>query len=151
MSNALEVVDLWKSYVVGVRGCSLRVAVLRGVSFHVGQGERLGIVGAPGAGKTTLVHCIRGMRRPDAGEVLREGAAGLLTVWDESMLVRALDRPAWEGATLIVVREPALLAGRVDRLLLLQDGRVGPLVAPVVAPRTAQRVAEHEAQGTDVR
>ena len=151
MSHALEVVDLWKSYVVGVRGCSLRVSVLRGVSFHVGQGERLGIVGAPGAGKTTLLHCILGMRRPDAGTVLREGAATPLAVVDESTLARTLDPPASVGSTLIVVREPALLAGRVDRLLILQDGRIAPLETAPIAPRAAQRVAEHEAEGIDVR
>lgn len=142
MSHALEVIDLWKSYVVGVRGCSLRVSVLRGVSFHVGQGERLGIVGAPGAGKTTLLHCIQGMRRPDAGAVLREGAAIPLAVVDESMLARAVEPPAWEGSMLIVVRERALLAGRVDRLLTLQDGRIAPLDTPLGASRGIQRVAE---------
>ena len=142
MSHALEVIDLWKSYVVGVRGCSLRVAVLRGVSFHVGQGERLGIVGAPGAGKTTLLHCIQGMRRPDAGAVLRDGAAIPLAVVDETTLARAVDPPAWEGSMLIVVRERALLAGRVDRLLMLQDGRIAPLDTPVGACRGMQRVAE---------
>lgn len=151
MSHALEVVDLWKSYVVGVRGCSVRVSVLRGVCFHVGQGERLGIVGAPGAGKTTLVHCIQGMRRPDAGAVLREGASTPLAVVDEAALTCTADPQAWEGSALIVVREPALLAGRVDRLLLLQDGRIAPLDTPLVAPRDAQRVAERRVAGGEVR
>ncbi|HET7186516.1 MAG TPA: ATP-binding cassette domain-containing protein [Gemmatimonadaceae bacterium] len=143
MSHALEVIDLWKSYVIGVRGCSVRVSVLRGVSFHVGQGERLGIVGAPGAGKTTLLHCIQGMRRPDAGVVLREGASTPLAVLDETTLARAIDPVACEGGALIVVREPALLAGRVDRLLVLQDGRIAPLDTPQAARHGAQRVAEH--------
>lgn len=142
MSHALEVIDLWKSYVVGVRGCSLRVSVLRGVSFQVGQGERLGIVGAPGAGKTTLLHCIQGMRRPDAGAVLRQGAAIPLAVVDETTLARTVDPRAWEGSMLIVVRERALLAGRVDRLLMLQDGRIAPLDTPRGASRGMQRVAE---------
>ena len=142
MSHALEVVDLWKSYVVGVRGCSVRVSVLRGVSFHVAQGERLGIVGAPGTGKTTLLHCIQGMRRPDAGAVLRDGEATSLAVVDETTLARAID-PRREGPTLIIVREPALLAGRVDRLLVLRDGRITPLETPMVALRGVQRVAEH--------
>lgn len=143
MSHALEVVDLWKSYVVGVRGCSVRVSVLRGVSFHVGRGERLGIVGAPGAGKTTLLHCIQGMRRPDAGAVRREGALAPIVMVDEANLARATVSPSREGSALFVVREPALLAGRVDRLLMLRDGRIAPLEMPVVPPRGAQRVAEH--------
>ena len=142
MSHALEVVDLWKSYVVGVRGCSVRVSVLRGVSFHVAQGERLGIVGAPGSGKTTLLHCIQGMRRPDVGTVLREAAATPLAVVDEATLAQAVDRPLWDGATLFVAREPALLAGRVDRLLVLRDGRIAPLEMPAAESRGARRVAE---------
>ena len=143
MSHALEVVDLWKSYVVGVRGCSVRVSVLRGVSFYVAQGERLGIVGAPGTGKTTLLHCIQGMRRPDAGTVLRHGASTSLAVVDETTLARAIDPLPWEGSALFVVREPTLLAGRVDRLLILRGGRITPLETPLGAPRGIQRVAEH--------
>lgn len=151
MSHALEVVDLWKSYVVGVRGCSLRVSVLRGVSFHVDAGERLGIVGAPGAGKTTLLHCIQGMRRPDAGAVVREGTPVPLAVVDEATLARAADRHAWEGSTLIVAREPGQLAGRVDRLLMLRDGRIAPLDAPFAMPHDARRVAEHRGEGGTLR
>ena len=150
MSHALEVVDLWKSYVVGVRGCSVRVSVLRGVSFHVAQGERLGIVGAPGTGKTTLLHCIQGMRRPDAGAVLRGGAATSLAVVDEMTLARAID-PLREGSTLIIVREPALLAGRVDRVLRLQDGRIAAPDTPLARQRAAQRVAERGVDGGAVR
>lgn len=151
MSHALEVVDLWKSYVVGVRGCSLRVSVLRGVSFHLGQGERLGIVGAPGAGKTTLLHCIQGMRRPDAGAVIREAATIPLAVVDETTLERTIDPPGWKGSMLIVVREPALLAGLVHRVLVLQDGRIAPLDAPLARQRAAQRVAEQGVDGSAVR
>ena len=36
-------------------------AVLEGVSFHVGQGERVGIVGRNGAGKTTLLQTLLGI------------------------------------------------------------------------------------------
>jgi predicted ABC-type transport system involved in lysophospholipase L1 biosynthesis ATPase subunit len=142
VSRALEVVDLWKSYVVGVRGCSARVSVLRGVSFHVDQGERLGIVGAPGAGKTTLLQCIQGLRRPDAGVVHRQGASTPFAFVDEATPALAPDQLAWEGSTLIVVRERALLEGRVDRVLILRDGRVAPMDPPLVTPWRAQRVAE---------
>lgn len=143
--------DLWKSYVVGVRGCSARVSVLRGVSFHVHAGERLGIVGAPGAGKTTLLHCIQGMRRPDAGAVVREGTPVPLTVVDEATLARAADRHAWEGSTLIVAREAGRLVGRVDRLLTLRDGRIAPFDAPFAGLRGARRVAEGRGAGGTLR
>ncbi|MBY5764551.1 ABC transporter ATP-binding protein [Rhizobium laguerreae] len=35
--------------------------VVRGISFHVGQGETLGIVGESGCGKSTVLRCLAGM------------------------------------------------------------------------------------------
>lgn len=43
--------------------------VVDDVSFHVGAGEIFGILGANGAGKTTAVECLQGLRRPDAGRI----------------------------------------------------------------------------------
>ncbi|MFD6896519.1 ABC transporter ATP-binding protein [Rhodococcus sp. NPDC060086] len=45
-----------------------RVAV-DDVSFTLGVGETLGIVGANGAGKTTTVEMVAGLRKPDGGRV----------------------------------------------------------------------------------
>lgn len=39
------------------------------VSFTVQQGEIFGIIGRNGAGKTTIVECLVGLRQPDAGKV----------------------------------------------------------------------------------
>src|SRR3954469_23008402 len=87
MPNALEVRDLWKSFAVGVRGCSARVSVLRGVSFHVGPCERVGIAGGRAAGKTTLLNCIAGLRRPDRGSISPVGPLfGGIALIDEGML-----------------------------------------------------------------
>lgn len=47
--------------------------VLRDVSFHVGAGEMLGIVGKSGAGKSTLVNLISRLYDPENGEVLLDG------------------------------------------------------------------------------
>lgn len=39
------------------------------VSFDVKPGEIFGILGSNGAGKTTAIECVQGLRRPDAGVV----------------------------------------------------------------------------------
>lgn len=41
--------------------------ILDHISFHVNEGDRVGIVGANGAGKTTLLDIIGGVREPDEG------------------------------------------------------------------------------------
>jgi ATP-binding cassette subfamily B multidrug efflux pump len=47
--------------------------VLRHISFHVPQGSSLAIVGATGAGKTTLINLLARVRDPDEGQVLIDG------------------------------------------------------------------------------
>ena len=47
---------------------------LRGVSLEVEEGETLSVVGAYGAGKTTMLRAISGLLRPRAGRILLDGA-----------------------------------------------------------------------------
>ncbi len=51
---------------------------LRDVSFEVGQGEVLGIVGRNGAGKTTLLKLLARITRPTSGRAVLEGRLGAL-------------------------------------------------------------------------
>lgn len=46
---------------------------LRDVSFQVGKGDRLGILGLNGAGKSTLMKVIAGIYKPTSGRVERKG------------------------------------------------------------------------------
>lgn len=43
--------------------------VLTDVSFSVGAGEVVGLVGISGSGKSTVARCILGLERPDAGTI----------------------------------------------------------------------------------
>jgi iron(III) transport system ATP-binding protein len=47
--------------------------VLHGVSLSVPAGRTLAVLGASGCGKTTLLRCVAGLQRPDAGRVLLDG------------------------------------------------------------------------------
>src|SRR5260370_21819895 len=49
-----------------------RREVLRDVTFRLGRGENLGILGRNGAGKSTLIRLIAGAERPTSG-VIRRG------------------------------------------------------------------------------
>lgn len=59
-----------------VRGVTKRfggVVAVDNVSFSVGAGEILGLMGANGAGKTTMFSLIAGNQRPDDGSILFDG------------------------------------------------------------------------------
>ena len=43
--------------------------VLRGVNYHVHQGEKIVIIGPSGSGKSTLLYALSGMDRPTLGSI----------------------------------------------------------------------------------
>lgn len=49
------------------------IQAIKGVSFEVNQGEVIALIGANGAGKTTILHTITGLLSPKAGSVYFEG------------------------------------------------------------------------------
>jgi len=51
---------------------------LRDVSFQIGQGRMLGVIGKNGAGKSTLLRLIGGVGRPDNGRIQVNGRIGAL-------------------------------------------------------------------------
>ena len=60
-------------------------SVLRGITLGVAAGERIGVVGENGGGKSTLLRLIAGAEQPDTGAVTRAGdvAVALLSQHDQ--------------------------------------------------------------------
>jgi ABC-type sugar transport system ATPase subunit len=169
MSVALRAQSLWKSYAAGVAGCSARVWVLRGATFEVHDGECVAVLGTRGAGTTTLLHCLAGIRRIDAGTIEHRRPPLLFAGPDVAGIqlappcpgdVLLVDDATHRGGTTViplVVREPAergvttIVATHelsrirhfVDRVLLLRDGRLTSLPLRSGSRRVAERsVAE---------
>jgi lipoprotein-releasing system ATP-binding protein len=61
--------DLSKGY----NGSGARIDILKGVNFDLSAGESLAVVGASGIGKSTLLHILGTLDRPDSGQLLFEG------------------------------------------------------------------------------
>ena len=67
--TALEVRNLAKTY----PGNRRPVEAIRELTFSVGAGRLVCVVGPSGAGKTTLLRCMAGLLAPTSGEVLLNG------------------------------------------------------------------------------
>lgn len=61
----LKIEDLYVSYGM--------INAIKGVSFEVNEGEVVSLIGANGAGKTTILHTITGLLKPKSGSVMFEG------------------------------------------------------------------------------
>lgn len=57
---------LWKEF----RSGTTKIAVLRGIDLCIRRGEMIGVMGASGVGKTTLLQVLGTLDRPSAGRVL---------------------------------------------------------------------------------
>jgi len=76
----IRVMDVQKSFVTNGN----RVDVLRGIDLDISEGEMVAIVGASGVGKSTLLHVMGTLERPDDGEVLYRGES--VFTYDEQKL-----------------------------------------------------------------
>lgn len=71
MKEMLKVTDLNVSYGA--------IHAIHGVSLTVNEGEIVSLIGANGAGKTTILHTITGLKKATSGSVLFEGRELLAT------------------------------------------------------------------------
>ncbi|CCF65439.1 ABC-F family ATP-binding cassette domain-containing protein [Nocardia cyriacigeorgica] len=94
MSNLINLEQVSKSF--GIK------PLLDDVSLGVHAGERIGVVGLNGGGKTTLLEVLTGIEEPDSGRVSRVGGLRMAVVTQRGVLP--------EGATVGTV----VLAGLAD-------------------------------------
>lgn len=64
----IEVKGVFKHFGAGAR----QVEVLKGIDLTIAARERVAVVGASGAGKTTFMHILGGLEHPSEGQVLFE-------------------------------------------------------------------------------
>ena len=89
------------------------VPVLEDVSFEIPPGETVAVVGATGAGKSTLVNLLLRFYDPTAGRVTLDGVD-----------LRELDPGALRSRTGLVLQEDFLFAGSVRDNLVMQRAGV---------------------------
>jgi ATPase subunit of ABC transporter with duplicated ATPase domains len=104
--GSLHAHDISKSY--GAR------AVLERVSLLVSPGDRVGVLGPNGIGKSTLLRLLGGLEQPDGGRIMRRGSVGYLpqeveTLRGETVLAHLARRTGVDGTE----RELDVLAARL--------------------------------------
>lgn len=101
-----------------------RVRALQDVSLHVDKGEVIALIGANGAGKSTILRAITGLIRPEAGQIHLDGER--IDGLRPDQIVRRNVAMVPEGRRiypLMTVKENLLMGAykRTDRLGILQD------------------------------
>ena len=66
----VEIIGLEKSFRAG----EVTTPVLRGLDLTVAKGQSVAVLGASGCGKTTLLHLVGALDRPDRGTIRIDGA-----------------------------------------------------------------------------
>jgi lipopolysaccharide transport system ATP-binding protein len=98
MAERIRFTDVWKAYprwdgrtlrealgrrLPGLLGAGEQRWALQGVSFSVGRGEFIGVIGQNGAGKSTLLRLAAGIAAPTRGQVLMpDETAAILRLGD---------------------------------------------------------------------
>ena len=134
---------------LAVTGLSLvagRRTLVRDLGFRLAPGERLVLTGPNGSGKTTLLRALAGLRRPDAGRVLRPSTPPGMLFQDGALwphldvaghlrFVAPRGDAAWHARLLELFGLSSLAGARPDRLSGGERVRLG--LARALAPRPA--------------
>ena len=117
------------------------IHALRGVSFRVGEGEIVTLIGANGAGKTTTLRAVSGMLKPSGGSIRYAGAE--IAGWKPHKLVAQGLSHAPEGRGIfpnLTVTENLRLGAflRRDTAGIAADLEKGFTLFPILRERATQ-------------
>jgi lipopolysaccharide transport system ATP-binding protein len=126
------------------------VSALHDLSFEIGHGERVALVGHNGAGKTTLLRTMAGIFEPVAGRLLVEGEIGSLidpgagmdgnSTGRENIVLRGLYRGISDAEGKALAEEVAAFAGLGEFLdLPVRNYSAGMGIRLAFAMATAMR------------
>ena len=108
-SLVLEVKNISKNFYKRYQGKKHKITALSDVSFSLGKGELLGIVGASGSGKTTLLKIILGSLKPDSGELIKNATFGFVPQDPYASLCHAMNVKE-------IIAEPLLFSKKYRKL-----------------------------------
>jgi ATP-binding cassette subfamily F protein 3 len=94
--------------------------VLRGIDFTIWNGERVGIIGANGSGKTVLLRCILGEEKLTAGEIVL-GPSNTLGYYDQEHQSLDMDNSLADEITRHAALTNRALYGLLGRFLFSSD------------------------------
>lgn len=156
--SLLEVVGLKKHYPLpsGLLGLSRNyVYAVDGVSFAIGKGETLSLVGESGCGKSTVGRVILRLVEPTAGEVILDGeridnvaATGLRSMRRRVQVIFQDPFGSLDPRQRVrdIIAEPIINFGSTQGSGEIDD-RVAELLDKVRLPRDAMRQFPHEFSG----
>ena len=127
-SSIIEIQNVVKRFPVG----DAEVAILKGISLTVSQGEFVSVIGPSGSGKSTLINMMTGIDRPSSGTVVVAGCP--IHAMSEN------DLAAWRGERVGIIFQffqmlPAL--NLLDNVVLPME------LAGKYSTRERQERAEH--------
>ena len=109
MNELLTVQNLCKTFTHRKASGNMMVNAVCDVTFSLAPGDNLGIIGASGCGKTTLLKMVLGLTHPTSGTVTKNALAGFVSQDPYSSLCQAL-------TVAEIVAEPLIFGGKYRRV-----------------------------------